>query len=114
MAWILLNHYFVDPKNPKNTGDTLDQGSLLQGLVFEAGGEASKSPQMTVLSCGGIFVPRRRKLNVELKKWRQIVNLPGPELSAKIFGYEIIPDEAVSPRGLPVELESVLRKEVLN
>jgi hypothetical protein len=68
---------------------------------------------MTVLSCGGIFVPRRRKISVELKNWRQIVNIPGRELSAKIFGFE--PQEEANPsQGVAPELQNVFRKEILN
>lgn len=97
----------------RNPGDGVDHESLLQGLLIEAGGEASIHPQMTVLSCGGIFVPRRRKISIELKNWRQIVNIPGRELSAKIFGFEAQeeqdPSQTISP-----ELQTVFRKEILN
>ncbi len=87
---------------------------MLESLLFEAGGEASNEPRMTVLSCGGIFIPKRRRISIELKNWQQIINIPGRELSAKIFGYETVPEEALSARGIPTELEHVLRKEVLN
>jgi len=81
-------------------------GTLLPGLSLEVRGEAS-SPQPTVLSCGGIFIPSAR-VPLELRTWKQIINLPGPELSAKIFGY--------SPRDLNPEegLVKVLKKDCIS
>ena len=77
---------------------------VLESLSFEAGGEASNGSQPTVLSCGGIYVPRR-EVPTTLRNRRQIVNLPGTELSAKIFGYS---PETADP------LQPLLKKEFLN
>lgn len=79
------------------------QGRVVESLSFKAGGEAPNGTSPTVLSCGGIYIPQA-KVPTSLKKWRQIVNLPGPDLSAKIFG-EVL---ALNP------LRPILRKEVLS
>lgn len=75
----------------------------MTSLAFEASGEAF-GDQPTVLSCGGIFIPRR-KLSIDLKSWKQIVNLPGRDLSAKIFGFA---------HEMGDELKMVLQKEAMN
>jgi hypothetical protein len=80
------------------------QGTVLESLSFEAGGEASNNPKTMVLSCGGIHIPQRKPPK-ELKNWNQIVNLPGPELSAKIFGFSASQDNP---------LAGALKKEFLN
>lgn len=79
-------------------------GMVLESLSFEGRGEPSNPGKPMVLSCGGIYLPRR-VIPSRLKNWRQIINLPGSELSAKIFGFN--PD-AASP------LENLLRKDFLN
>ncbi len=80
--------------------------SLLGSLTIKVqGGGAEDSPQPAVLSCGGIFFPKR-KVPVDLRTWRQIINLPGNESTAKIVGF-FLPD----PRE---ELVSFLQKEGLN
>lgn len=61
------------------------EGEVLEGLHVRLEGDASDSPQPTVLSCGGIYI-RHRQIPIEIMKWRQIINLPGPVLSARIFG----------------------------
>ena len=80
------------------------EGTVLESLSFEAGGEASNNQRPTVLSCGGIHIPQR-KIPSQLKNWKQIVNLPGTELSAKIFGFT---PEAADP------LRPLLQKDFLN
>ncbi len=79
-------------------------GTAVESLSFEVGGETSKD-QPAVLSCGGIFFPRR-KVPTELRSWRQLVNLPGDASSAKIF--EIA---APDPKE---DLQSILLRDSLN
>ncbi len=82
-----------------------NEGTVLEGLSFESKSqETFNSGQPTVLSCGGIFIPKRR-IPEEMKRWQQIINLPGTELSAKIFGF--------SSAGQS-ELDRVLSQEQLN
>lgn len=64
----------------------LREGTVLESLSFEDRGESSNN-RPTVLSCGGIYIPQRT-IPTQIKKWRQIINLPNSELSAKIFGFE--------------------------
>ncbi len=80
------------------------KGQVLEELSFEAGGDASTNPEPIVLSCGGIYIPHR-KLPMNFKNWKQIVNLPGMNLSAKIFGF---------PADLQNPLNNFLKKESLN
>lgn len=61
------------------------EGTVLEGLSFEADGAAPDESQVTVLSCGGIFIPQRG-IPSRLTSWIQVVNLPSSEFSAKIFG----------------------------
>lgn len=84
-----------------------EEGTVLTTLSFEAEGVPSGVSQPTVLSCGGIYIPQR-KIPKGLKKWHQIVNLPGHEMSAKIFGYGIQPTEDANT------LDEILKKEPLN
>jgi hypothetical protein len=79
------------------------QGTVLSSLSFKARGESLNDTKATVLSCGGIYIPQS-KIPGDLKSWRQIVNLPGPELSAKIFGCPTPADP----------LSGIIKKEVLN
>lgn len=86
----------------------MDQGvTVLDSISFEAGGEASNQGKPVVLSCGGIYVPRRR-IPAEMASWKQIVNLPGNDLSAKIFGF------APAPQAANKTLDLIFRKELLN
>lgn len=80
---------------------------VLDELSFGAEGDAPNLTQPLVLSCGGIYVPHQRLAHdpQDMKSWRQIVNLPGPELSAKIFGFT-----AAKHRNL----QEIQRKEFLN
>lgn len=80
-------------------------GSILESLSLKVEGQASAQPQATVLSCGGIFFPRR-KIPQEFRTWQQIVNLPGNEISAKIFGVE--------PPDPHQALQATIQKEGLN
>ena len=64
----------------------MDLGTPVSELSFEARGEASGDAQPLVLSCGGIFFPTLTLPQGEAT-WRQIVRLPGSELSDKIFGW---------------------------
>ncbi|MBI2981942.1 MAG: hypothetical protein HYY44_06600 [Deltaproteobacteria bacterium] len=58
--------------------------NVLQSLSFEARGEASNTSRPAVLSCGGIIFPRP-DLPLDPQGWRQVVNLPHAEVSARIF-----------------------------
>ena len=87
--------------------DVSKEGWVLEGLSFEARGESSGEGQTTVLSCGGIYVPQR-SVPEHMKNWRQIVNLPGSHLSAKIFAYDEGDEQEADP------LEMILRQESLN
>lgn len=60
-------------------------GTTISDLSFEARGEASNEPQPIVLSCGGMFIPGT-PVSERPVTWRQIILLPGPELSTRIFG----------------------------
>ncbi len=80
------------------------KGTVLESLSFKAGGEALNSSQPIVLSCGGIYMGER-KIPTDFKSWQQIINLPGPELSAKIFGFSRNPGNM---------MKDILLKEVLN
>ncbi|MBI3540609.1 MAG: hypothetical protein HY073_00430 [Deltaproteobacteria bacterium] len=71
-------------------------GRSLEGLSFEAE-EGDQSQQPTVLSCGGIYVPKQ-SVPSELKGWRDIVDLPGPEMAIKIFGFYQSPRSRRSSR----------------
>ena len=81
-----------------------EEGVALESLTLQGSTDGAQNPNTTVLSCGGIFVPRRR-ISMELKKWQQIIHLPGPDLSAKIFG---------STFNSPDPLKQILLKETLN
>lgn len=81
----------------------LEEGTVVESLSFEGRGEPSNGQPM-VLSCGGIYISER-KIPSGLKNWQQIINLPGAELSAKIFGFT--PGETDPVR-------SISRKESLN
>lgn len=76
----------------------------MESLSFQGRGEPSNNTKATVLSCGGIYIPRS-EIPKDFKNWHQIINLPGPELSAKIFGFSPNPSDP---------LEGVLRKEFQN
>lgn len=65
-----------------NTGS----GTNVSELSFEARGEASAELQPLVLSCGGMSMPYQPQSEIQAT-WRQIVRLPGSELSDKIFGW---------------------------
>lgn len=82
-----------------------NSGTVIGSLSFATTGQNSSPPEPAVLSCGGIFFPRR-KIPTELRTWRQIVNIPGQELSAKIFGYTL-PD----PKD---DLYSLLQRDGMN
>lgn len=79
--------------------------NILQSLSFEVRGETSSPPQPAVLSCGGIIFPRSDSL-FEIKRWRQVINLPNGSVSAKIFAKEE-PDKRD-------DLRHFLMKETLN
>ncbi len=64
-------------------------GLQFENLSFQARGEASNAPQTTVLSCGGMYYPRRF-LPTQTLTWADIVRLPGPDLSQKLFCLEPI------------------------
>lgn len=59
--------------------------TVLESVSFEARGEASKDPKPTVLSCGGLFF-KRDKLPTKTITWREIINMPSPEISNRLFG----------------------------
>lgn len=80
-------------------------GTVLGLLSFKVGGETLNPPQSMVLSCGGIFFPRR-KIPTFLRTWQQIVNLPGEEMTAKIFGFR--------PADPKEDLLTIFQKEGLN
>lgn len=80
-------------------------GTVLESLTLKVGGETLGPPQGAVLSCGGIFFPRRT-IPTELRTWHQIVNLPSNEQSAKIFGF--------NPPEPGQDLEEILLKDSLN
>ncbi len=79
-------------------------GQVLEQLSFEVRGETSDE-QPQVLSCGGIFFPRRN-VPLSLRTWKQIVIIPGKETSAKVFG--------ISPPDATADLQHFFFKENLN
>ena len=64
----------------------IGSGTSVSELSFEARGEASGELKPLVLSCGGMLLPYQ-PLSETPATWRQIVRLPGSELSDKIFGW---------------------------
>lgn len=80
------------------------EGTVLGSLVMEGEAEGSESSQPLVLSCGGIHIPQSQ-VSEDFKNWQQIVNLPGQELSARIFGFS-------PPSSSP--LQDFQRREFLN
>ncbi|MBI2082319.1 MAG: hypothetical protein HYT76_02005 [Deltaproteobacteria bacterium] len=79
--------------------------SVLESLCFEVRGETSNPSQPTVLSCGGILLPRPSS-SMHLQRWQQVINLPHGEISAKIFIHNA-PDKRD-------DLRHFLFKETLN
>lgn len=66
---------------------TQGQGTVLESLSLKAGGEALSNAQPTVLSCGGITLPCRELPSRPLT-WKEIVAMPGAELSNHLFGFK--------------------------
>ncbi len=81
-----------------------EKTELQEALNFEAGGEASKVDDPTVLSCGGIYIPYQ-ELPSDILNWQRVVHLASQDISARMF--EMTLDDE-SP------LKSFLRKEFLN
>ena len=103
VAWSLLKNLAMDMNHT--------QGTVLSNLSFGAGGEVPTDKPM-VLSCGGIFIPRK-KVPAQTTTLTHIVNLPGRELSCKIFGF--IPSAASNAtKTSESALEEVLRRRTLN
>lgn len=82
----------------------VDTGTFLKDLTLKLGGDPM-SPEPVVLSCGGIFLPRGLP-PPHMRGWRQIVNLPGEELTARIF--------ALSPFDPKRQFELIIEMERLN
>lgn len=80
-------------------------GTTLSSLTLKVGGETLSPQDPTVLSCGGIYFPRR-KIPTELRTWQQIIHLPGAEMSARIFGFAPPPPNEA--------LQSLLQREGMN
>ncbi len=68
----------------------------------EAESEFMNHPNPTVLSCGGIYIPRRK---IPDKITYQVLNLPNEQEPIKIY---------VGRRGAVNKLQEVLAKEILN
>ena len=80
-------------------------GTTLGSLTLKVGGETLSPSEPQVLSCGGVFFPRRA-IPVELRTWRQIIHLPGDQLSAKVVG--------LKPQEPQEALFILLQKEGMN
>lgn len=63
------------------------EGTALESLSLKAGGEALSDSKPTVLSCGGILLSYSTIPSKPLK-WRDIMEMPGRELSRRLFGIE--------------------------
>ena len=68
---------------------TQGQGTVLESLSLKAGGEALSNAQPTVLSCGGISLPYR-EIPTKPLTWKEIINMPGAELSNHLFGFKAV------------------------
>ena len=68
-------------------GNGQGEGTVLESLSLKARGEALDNPQPTVLSCGGIHCPHQG-ISFKPLRWRDIMDMPGRELSQRLFGIE--------------------------
>lgn len=84
----------------------MNDGYSITQILFERTKEAEKGflddPHPTVLSCGGIYLPRRKRT---LKVAYQVLNLANEKEPIKIY---------TGRRSLPNFLQEVLAKEGLN
>lgn len=67
--------------------DQQGSGVCLESISLKAGGEALSSGGPVVLSCGGVHMTYR-EIPTEPLRWLDIINLPGFELSKRLFGFE--------------------------
>ena len=63
------------------------EGTVLESLSLKARGEALSDSQPTVLSCGGVHCSHRVIPSKPLR-WQDIMDMPGRELSQRLFGIE--------------------------
>lgn len=68
-------------------GHSQGEGTVLESLSLKARGEALNNSQPTVLSCGGIHCSHRAIPSTQLR-WQDIIDMPGRELSQRLFGIE--------------------------
>lgn len=75
--------HFADTKGMSNYNQ--DSGTTLENLSVQGSEEAAAEQKPTVLSCGGIHLPYNHIPNQPLK-WKDIINMPGADMSQKLFG----------------------------
>lgn len=81
-----------------------DATELIVDQTFEEGPGELSSKNPMVLSCGGIYIPQRKRSHLEHKILWQIINLPDMEHPTKIVS-----------SGLPKSpLAEIIQKESLN